>query len=534
MRRQLHGRVRCLSALSVCLLASCVTFPPPNRGTEELPLPSSFALYGPTVPSPDRWWQVFGSDELNRLVEEALSGNFTLQQAVARIRQAGAIAKQTGALRWPELNFNADASVTRTHTDTGESTPIWDTATQKLNALNTLLGGGATPTSAGGGTTTALSSAQSALRYAQSGIQAAETLAADPPSSEMTTTTESYALGLSASYELDLWGRLQASHQSAQLDFEASREDLFAAMQTIVGQVVLTWLDILQYRQILEVAREQLEANETTLELVELRYRKGMATALDVFQQRQAVAQVEATIPPLEAQLETLQHELAVLLGKPPRSDLALAADAFPEIGAVPEQGIPADLLALRPDVRASGFRLQSADWQVSAARADRLPAIRLTASAAYNAGEWDLLFDNWMAKLASSITGPIFDAGRREAEVDRTRAVVDERLAAYRYAVVSAVREVEDALVLEAKQQEYIDALEEQLAAARATHTEALGRYRKGLNDFLPVLSALTNAQALERALVQAEHDLLAFRTQLHLALGGSWMQQELVAREG
>ena len=530
MKTYLRHRPRLLALLGLGLLASCATFDPIERGVDDVPLPESYALYGPSAPVPEKWWEGFGSEELNRLVAESLNDSFTLEQAVARIRQAWAAAKQTGALRWPEVGYAGDAGTTRTHTDTGASTSTLSVASQKLSALNTLLGGGS-PGS--GAATTAAGAAAAALQSAQSRLQAAKTLLSDAPSSETTFTTESYLLGLSASYELDLWGRLRASDRSAQLSFEATREDLYTAMQTLTAQVVLTWLDILQYQQVLEVVRKQLEANQTTLELVELRYRKGRATALDVYQQRQAVAQTQAMRPPLEAQLETLLHQLAVLLGKYPRTDLKLTADVFPETGPLPDQGLPADLLARRPDVRAAGLRLRAADWQVSAARADRLPAIRLTASASYNAAEWDLLFDNWMAKLAASITGPIFDAGRRKAEVERTRAVVDERLAAYKQAVVTAVQEVEDALVREAKQREYVDALKFQLETAQASHREALGRYQKGLSDYLPVLSALTYAQSLERSLVQADHDLLVYRTQLHLALGGSWMERELVALE-
>ncbi|HIJ74413.1 MAG TPA: TolC family protein, partial [Candidatus Hydrogenedentes bacterium] len=150
-----------------------------------------------------------------------------------------------------------------------------------------------------------------------------------------------------------------------------------------------------------------------------------------------------------------------------------------------------------------------------------------------YGAEEWDLVFDNWMANLAGSLTGPIFDAGRRKAEIERTRAMAAERLAAYKETVAVAVREVEDALVRETKQRGYLDALRAQLAAAQASYNEALDRYRKGLNDYLPVLSALTAVQILERTLVQAEHDLLVYRVQLHLALGGAWMQQKVIATE-
>ena len=536
----------------VALTASCSRFAPPERGTEDLPLSEAFTLYGPTTPAPEQWWHALNSEELNGLVANAIDGNFTLQQAVARIRQAGAVAKQAGAFRYPDLGYEGSSSVTRTHTDTGESTPKLDIATQKLGALSTLLStnGMATATGSSSATSTgnplldaalapmystqaAAQAAGSYAQAAQSKLNALDTLLSSPPSSEMTFTTESYLVGLTTNYELDLWGRLRASQQSALLNLEASREDVYSAMHTVAGQVVLTWLDILLDKNVLEVVREQIKKNETNLELIELRWRNGLATALDVFQQRQAVAQAGAAIPPLEAQLATLEHQLAVLLGKAPRADLGLAADAFPEPGALPDQGIPADLLAQRPDVRAAGLWLRSADWQVSAARADRLPAIRLSASASYGADEFDLLFDNWMARLAGSVTGPIFDAGSRKAEVARTRAVVDERLAAYQQTVAIAVQEVEDALVLEAKQGEYIDALKRQLDAAESAYGESLARYRKGLNDYLPVLSALTAVQTLERTLVQAEHDLLVYRVQLHLALGGAWMRDKLEVPE-
>jgi len=183
--------------------------------------------------------------------------------------------------------------------------------------------------------------------------------------------------------------------------------------------------------------------------------------------------------------------------------------------------------------VRAAGLRLASADWDVSAARADRLPALSLTGTTNFNGASVSTLFDNWLARLAGSVTGPIFDAGRRKAEVERTRAVVDEYLAAYRGTVITAMLEVEDALVHEARQRDYIEALTAQYEAAKASLEEARVRYRKGLNDYLPVLSALTNQQSLEQSLVAARHDLLYYRVQLHLALGGDWTAEEAAYTE-
>jgi NodT family efflux transporter outer membrane factor (OMF) lipoprotein len=514
--KKLRRRCRAATPMLVLALSGCASLAPPDRTTDELVLPEAYTLYDATAEAPVRWWEQFESPALNGLVAEALSGNFTLQQAYARIDQAVALLRQNRSALFPQVGYSADAGIRATHSDAGfGSVPAPSTA-QRLNALGTVIGPGS-----GTGTVTG------ALRDTQSRLNALQTLLTPEPNNEQTINTEEYSLGLTANYEVDLWGRLRAAEQASGLELMATQEDLFAAMQSVAGQVVLTWLDLLQIRQTLAVTRDQLATNEQTLELIELRFRKGLANALDVFQQRQAVAGTETVLPPLEAQEQVLLHELAILLGKEPRAELDLGGPAYPDAGPLPDYGIPADLLARRPDVRTAGLLLQAADWRVSAARADRLPALTLNAGFSFNGDEFDMIFDNWVATLASSVTGPIFDAGRRRAEVDRTRAVVDERLNAYRLTVLTAVAEVENALVQIDRQEAFIKALREQYVAARNTHEEALNRYRKGLSDYLPVLSALTTAQNLERSVIESEHDLLVLRVQLHLALGGDWMPE-------
>jgi outer membrane protein TolC len=190
----------------------------------------------------------------------------------------------------------------------------------------------------------------------------------------------------------------------------------------------------------------------------------------------------------------------------------------------VPDVGLPADLLGNRPDVRAAGIRLRSSQWQVSAARANRLPALRLTAGGGYGAENLDRLFDNWILTLAGNLTAPIFDGGRRAAEVDRTRAKADENLSAYRLAVLTAVKEVEDALVAESKQRQHLEALKLQREAAGRALEEAGQRYRKGIQDYLPVLTQLLAVQGLDRDLIRQETQLLVERVALYRALGGTW----------
>lgn len=341
---------------------------------------------------------------------------------------------------------------------------------------------------------------------------------------------EDTSLGLVSRYEIDLWGRIEAQYRSATLRADASRLDLYTAAISVAAEVGGHWVELISQRMQKRLLQEQLRINNTLLELVQLRFNMAMVSALDVFQQKQVVEKVKAEIPLVEEREELLRHQLAVLLGKPPRTDLAVARTELPEPAPLPPTGLPADLLANRPDVRAAGLRLKAADWQITEARANRLPRLSLTGRARYGEGDLDVLFDNWLLTLAGNLTAPILDGGRRAAEVDRTRALADENLARYRDTVLTAVREVEDALTSETKQREHIAWLEKMITTARSALEEAGVRYRNGLNDYLPVLTQLLTVQGLERDLIQRKAALLAARLRLYRALGGTW-PRELVA---
>jgi len=340
------------------------------------------------------------------------------------------------------------------------------------------------------------------------------------------------SLGLVSRYEIDLWGRVEAQYRAATLRADASLLDLQTAAISVAAEVAGRWVEIISQRAQRRLLAAQLRINETLLELVQLRFNMAMVSALDVFQQKQVVENVKAQIPLTEEREELLRHQLAVLLGKPPRTVLAVDRSALPELPPLPPTGLPADLLANRPDVRAAGVRLKAADWQIAEARANRLPRLSLTGRARYGEGDLDVLFDNWLLTLAGNLAAPILDGGRRAAEVDRTRAAADENLARYRDTVLTAVREVEDALTSEARQREHIAWLEKVIATARSALEEAGVRYRNGLNDYLPVLTQLLTVQGLERDLIQRKTALLAARIRLYRALGGTW-PRNLLAKQ-
>lgn len=444
-------------------LSSCSPFRPAARTSPEGDMPRTFSLYPAGAERPERWWEAFRDRELNALIEEALADNFTIKEAWARLRQANALAVRSGAALYPDLSATGGSTYKRQRTE------------------------------------------------GSSGNRA-------------TTSTETYSLGLSSSYELDLWGKIGSEQEAAILDATATRDQLNAASMTLAAEVAENWINVIAQRRQKQILKEQLAINQTYLELIELRHRKSMVSALDVYQQRQVVEQVKAQIPLVEEQEQLLMHQMALLLGKPPRTELAISKNELPEPANIPRTGLPADLLATRPDVRAAGLKLRAADWQVAAARANRLPTISLSASVAYQSSHIDLIFHNWLVNLAANLTAPLFDGGYRAAEVDRLRAVADENLSAYRRAVFTAIKEVEDALISEEKKRGHIEALLAEIEAAGRALDEARERYLKGIDDYLPVLTQLLKAQALDLDLVKRQADLLATRIALHRALGGTW----------
>lgn len=424
-------------------------------------LPPAYSNDAPGQMIRQRWWEAFDAPQLSRLVEEALGSNFSLQESWARLRQSEALAAGREAGRFPDLVAEGSALTGRSGAPAGQ-------------------------------------------------------VATGP--------RESYSLGLVSRYELDLWGRIHSGRQAAILAATASREDLNTAAITLAANVVTRWVAIQSQRMQKELLRKQLKANLTLLELVELRFRKSLASALDVFQQRQVVAQSRSQLPLVAQREHLLLNELGVLLGRAPFATPEVASGILEVPDDVPATGLPSQLLAMRPDIRGAMLRLQSADWAVAEARADQLPSFSLTGRAAVSSSDFDLLFDNWLINLAGNITAPLLDGGRRSAEVAFQRAVVAERLAAYHGLVLNAVREVEDALMDEAKLREHIAALGSQLDASRNALSEARSRYRSGLSDYLPVLTQLLSVQGLERTLIQRKTDLLVARVNLYRALGGDW----------
>lgn len=449
---------------AMVFLTSCSSmFQPAVRDNGGMKLPENYTLYRADEPGPGNWWEAFGSEELNNLVAEALSGNFDIRSAFAKLKQADAEVRQAGAELKPELTAELGAEASRKQT-------------KKEGA------------------------------------------------SSVKSDSKTFTAGLTASYEIDLWGRLTSLRKSEILEYRAVREDLETAAVTVAAEVVSLWTDILAVRQRINILKEQIEMNRNLFSLQKYRFANGKATALDVAQQVETLAASEASLPMLQLTESKNMNALAVLLGRSGAERLKISQETLPTLISLPKTGLPADLLANRPDVRAAGLRLQSQDWQVSAARADRLPSLTLSAGATFSSDSVNLLFSNWIATLAASITGPIFDGGYRAAEVDRTRAVAEECLSEYARTVSEAVQEVEDCMSTETLQTEYLDLLEIQLNASRMTRKVARVQYMNGEDNYLDYLTARTNVQELERQQIDEQATLIKNRVELYRTLGGDW----------
>jgi len=336
------------------------------------------------------------------------------------------------------------------------------------------------------------------------------------------TAANNYEVGATVSYELDLWGKIRSTQSAAEARALASADDLQSTALTISASVASRWIEIIEAENRIALLQQQLEINLTQSQCIELLFRNSQANSLDVYQARQTVARTRSNIPKAEAELLASLYALNLLLGHAATEPQALDWQNAPELPPMPSTGVPSDLLQQRPDVRAALRRIEVADWNVAAAKADRLPRVTLGLSGSTGADRFEDLFDDWLARFAGQLVAPVFDGGRRKLEVEKQQAVVDEALAAYRNTVLSALKDVEDALMLEDKVEDQLEALRNELELARQTLSAARNRYANGLSDYLNVTSALISVQSLERDEITQIANLFKARIALHKALGG------------
>ena len=332
-----------------------------------------------------------------------------------------------------------------------------------------------------------------------------------------------FGAALSASYEVDLWGRLASTRDAARATWQASRFDRDAVQLTVMAGVASAWLQAVALTERLSLAEHNLKTAERLLALVESRARAGAATPLELAQQRGQVASQRRAVGALRQQAEDARTAVAVLLGQAdalhiaPMSMLKLS---LPSVGA----GVPSTLLTRRPDIAAAEARLATADANVAAARAAMLPGLSLTAGIGTGGDRLRRVLDNPVYSLAAALTAPIFDGGRLAAGRDLALAQREELLANYRQAIVEAFADVEVALNAGARLAEQAAAQDEVLAQAQRALTLAESRYRAGAETLLVLLDAQRTLTAAQDLAVQIRLARLQAAVSLYRALGGGW----------
>jgi outer membrane protein, multidrug efflux system len=475
MRSQLCARAVCgwaLVALSaLVVLAACSVGPAYKR--PDIPLPPHWQETSNTEgaavwPSAD-WWHGFGSEKLDELIAEAQRSNDDLAVAIARVQEADAQARIAGAPLLPSLDFTADA-------------------TRQRGPTSGIVTG--------------------------SGVGRAPFNTFNPE--------------LTASYELDFWGKNRALRAAARATAIASHYDKETVALTVISSVATSYFQALEFRDRLDVARQNLVNGQKILHGLQLEQTAGIATALDVAQQETTVALLDAAIPPLQEQFRQIVNALAVLLGKTPESIDVDTGTLNSLKSPLVATGLPSQLLSRRPDVAESEQQLISANADITVARAALFPSIQLTAGGGYESSALSSLINpaSRIWSLSAGLTQPIFHGGALRGQVAFSNAHYAELLSSYHKTVISAFSNVENALVAARQTKEQQIRQQKAVDTARRAFQYAQTQMSAGTVNILTVLNTENALFSAQDELVQVQYLHLQSLVDLFTALGGGWQQ--------
>lgn len=353
---------------------------------------------------------------------------------------------------------------------------------------------------------------------------------ADPSDNGLTPgdATDLWTVGVGATWEIDVFGRVRRGIESAQAGFEASVEDYRDVLVSVLAEVASGYVDVRSLQLRLRYARSNLAVQRQTLQLTKDRFSAGLVSALDVAQAESILAATEAEIPRLESGLEFALNRVAVLLGEAPgalHDELAARGDVPvpPDSVAV---GLPADLLRQRPDVRAAERALASQNALIGVATADLYPSFGLSGTLSLEAVDFSDLGES--SSVAWSLGGlfrwNLFAGGRIRSRIRLEEARTAQALTAWENTVLLAAEDVEDALVAYASERRRLDRLAASTDATRRSLDLVLTQYRAGLTDFQNVLDTQRSLFASEDLLAESEGLVARNLIALYRALGGGW----------
>ncbi|MFA7602662.1 MAG: efflux transporter outer membrane subunit [Novosphingobium sp.] len=461
--------------LASALLSACSVGPDYRpRSAAELGVPDSWSVTAPpTAEDLTRWWRNFDDPVLGQLVEQAAAANLDVAQAVARLRQAREALVGSRSDLLPTLSGSGGYS-----------------RTESLR---------------GGGTTVTL------------------------PDGSVTTTSggnSNFSLGLDASYQVDLFGGVRRNVEASRAQYEAAGFDYATMLLSVESEVARNYVLARVYQAQLRNARDNLAIQNDNLEIAQFRVQAGLVSSVDVEQARASRAQTAAGIPTIEQQYNAAVSRIGVLTGQAPGALKQLMAPVRP-IPTGPESvgvGIPVNVLRQRPDVRAAERDLAAATARIGVAKAQLFPALNLSGGLDTRASSIGSLFETITGSLFAGLSQAIFNGGRLEAQVRSNRAAAEGAFAAYKSSVLTAMEDIENAIVALQSAQERERQFTIAHNAANASAIMARSQYRAGLTDF-------TTLNAQEAALISARDGLVRARSDkataliaLYAALGGGW----------
>jgi NodT family efflux transporter outer membrane factor (OMF) lipoprotein len=419
----------------------------------------------------DAWWTIFQDPDLTRLIETAYRQNLDLKTAASRVLQAQAQRNITAGNLFPQTqNLLADYAHAQ--------------LSKNLALFSSPLGG-------------------------------------------FPSTLDVWATGFNASWELDLWGRLRRAIESADAELGASVEAYHDALVTLLADVATSYVQLRTFQQRIAYARRNVALQRGTLQLAEARLREGKATSLDVMQARSSLAQTQALIPPLVIGLRQANDRLCLLLGLPPEDLTRKLAEApIPVTPAEAAVGIPADLLERRPDVRRARLEVAAQSAQIGVAEADFYPQIGVTGFLGYAADDLRLLFtpNSFTGLILPSVQWKILNYGRIRNNVRLQDVRLQEKVLQYQKTVLTAGREVEDALAAFLQYQLQARRLAESVKQAEDAVELVQAQYKAGLVDFNRVFTTQAQLLTQEDQLAVARGNIAVSLIAVYRALGGGW----------
>jgi len=409
------------------------------------------------------WWTLLKDPLLSSYIHQAIAGNLDLDQARSRLLQARASRDISSAGLLPAVD--ASGSVTRSGTSSNSSS-----------------------------------------------------------GNDIT----SHSLGFDAGWELDLFGGRRRAVEAAQAKMEASEEDLRDVLVSLLAEVALNYIDIRTYQARLQIARDNLAAQQEIFALTEARYQSGLTSELALQQARYLVSSTRAQIPDLQTGLANAANALAVLLGRPPGSlnDQLKENVPLPTLPLSVAVGIPADTLRSRPDIRKAERLLAAQTAQIGVATAELYPTFKLSGSLGLDALSIGKLFNSGSGSYSfgPSFSWPVFDGGAIQGNIQLQTSLQQEALAGYKAAVLSALKEVEGALVAYAQEQQRYQALHDSVEAAEQASVLAEMQYEAGLINFTEVLDTRRSLFSFQDQATQSSAAMTGNLIRLYKALGGGW----------